>query len=101
MFERYRLVIIIAAAVVVGGALLWWLVGGSAGCGSDDAASAKALALSADLQATAQAGKMTIEELASVTRSMNAASDAYTTSHDRGAYCAALDNIRTDMKLAP
>ena len=95
MFARYRLVIIIAAAViVVGGALIWWLVGGGSGCGSDDAAKEKALALSADMQAAAQQGTLRIEDLAATTRAVNAAADAYTTTHDRHAYCAALDKIR-------
>lgn len=98
MFARYRLVIIIAATViVVGGTLIWWLVGGGSGCGSDDAAKEKALALSADMQAAAQQGTLKIEELAATTRAVNAAADAYTASHDRHAYCAALDKIRSDI----
>lgn len=101
MFANYRSVLIIAAAVLVVGAALWLFVGGSGGCGSDDDAKAKALALSADMQAAAQQGKMTIEELASTTRRVNEAATAYTSTSDRHAYCEALDTVRTDMKLTP
>lgn len=102
MFARYRLVIIIAAAVaIVGGGLMWWLLGGAGGCGSEDAAKAKALTLSADMQAAAQQGAMKIAELEATTRTLNAAADAYATSRDSHAYCAALNKIRGDMKMKP
>jgi hypothetical protein len=101
MFAQYRLVLIVVAAVLVAGAALWWFVGASASCSSDDAAKAKALALSADMQAAAQQNKMTIEPLSETTRSINAAATTYTSTNDRGACCEAPDQIRADMKLAP
>ena len=98
MFTPTRIALIAGIAIVVV-ALLWVVFSANSGCGSDDQAKDKAAKLAADIQAAAQQNKIPIVKLADLTRAMNAASDGFTSSKDRGAYCKALSDIRATNGL--
>lgn len=73
--------------------LVAWLVGGGRPCGERADVEARVAALSGNLQADAASAKITIVELSSRIKKLNAAATAFESSKDLRAYCEALDQL--------
>jgi type II secretory pathway component PulM len=81
-------------------ALVAWLFAGGRPCGERPDVEARVATLSASLQAEAAAGKISIEELASRIKRLNAAATAFEASKDLPKYCEALDLLGEEFEPA-
>jgi len=85
-----------AVAALALAALFIW--SGGFGCTSRDDVTARVAEVSANLQQAAAQGKITVEELATGIRRLNAAATLYQGNSDHGAYCTALGELSDDYE---
>ncbi len=84
----------IAAVAMAGVAMV---VSGGRSCGERADVEARVAEITSAMQADAASGKITVEELASRVKKVNAAATQFETAKDLGAYCEALDTLSNEF----